>query len=133
MWLMTRLMRAFNKWIGVESPSHDSAVPSDEPPVPESSVNAQLVTVLDEIVALLEEYDEEHWARLMRESRQAVANGSGGFRSVLSRYGGMGSFNDLIIAQHLTGEDMARPNDRLYALRSQAYDLAVQARLEYRA
>ena len=100
------------------------------PPEPISETAESLVAVLDEIVALLEDYEEHHWAGLMAESREAVARGGNGFRSVFSRYGGMGSFNDLIIAQHLSAKAMAEPNDRLDALRTHAYDLAVQVREE---
>ena len=107
-------------WMGFEA----------APPEPISETEEALVAVLDEIVALLEGYEEHHWAHLMQESRQAVARGGRGFQSVFSRYGGMGSFNDLIIAQHLSGKAMAEPNDRLDALRTHAYDLAIQVREE---
>ena len=108
-------------WMGFQTP----------PPEPISEAAEQLIAVVDEIVALLERYEEHHWAHLMRESRQAVARGGRGYQSVFSRYGGMGSFNDLIIAQHLSGNAMTEPNDRLDALRTQAYDLAIQVRDEY--
>ena len=118
MWLMKRLAEC----MGFQ----------EAPPEPISGTAEQLVVVLDEIVALLEDHEEQHWAHLMKESRQAVARGGRGYQSVLSRYGGMGSFNDLIIAQHLSAKAMAEPNDRLDALRTHAYELAVQVRGEGR-
>ena len=54
MWLMKRLA----EWMGFQP----------APPEPISGTAEQLVAVLDEIVALLEDYEEHHWAHLMQES-----------------------------------------------------------------
>jgi len=122
-----------NRWLGLlKALTKFGSTSSDGSLDPELAT--RLLAVLDEIVSLLEAHEEAHWAGLIRESRDKVAQGGmKGIKSLFSRYGGMGSFNDLIIAQHLSGEAMAAPNDRLYALRSQAYDLAVEARESFRS
>ena len=104
-------------------------------PVPIPSVHresaAELCGVLREIIDLLEADGETHWQRWMAESLvQLEANDLRGARYLLGAYGGMGSFNDLIIGQRIDGdrfswaEDAKDSNDTLNQLRGHASFLA---------
>jgi Domain of unknown function (DUF6966) len=91
----------------------------------------QLIEILDQIVAVLDADGERHWRKWMASARSRLANSDySGIEHLLGAYGGMGSFNDLIIGQSIVkGEfhwkDGAREaNDKLDALRTQAYQIA---------
>jgi len=83
----------------------------------------RLLAGLDEGIALLDQHGESHWAGWMRTVRAEVQmHDAHGLRRLLQAYGGMGSFNDLVLA-HMNGhqidkEQERRVNERLDALRS---------------
>jgi hypothetical protein len=91
----------------------------------------ELVCILREIILLLEADGETHWSQWMRTAKARLENSDySGVEYLLRAYGGMGSFNDLIICQRYKegkfswlpeGEDK---NDRLDKLRGQAWELA---------
>jgi hypothetical protein len=92
---------------------------------------AQLITILDEIKSLLDADGERNWARFIASSKSKLLNlDYTGIEYLLSGYGGMGSFNDLVIGQDTIGgefrwkEGSVEANDRLNKLRSEAYFLA---------
>ncbi|MGB0591874.1 MAG: DUF6966 domain-containing protein [Myxococcota bacterium] len=100
----------------------------------------ELVQVLDELVVLLEADGEAHWSAWMRGARERIAaNDLGGVHKVLGAYGGMGSFNDLIIGQSMTegrlilADDVDALNTKLGGLRSAAYDLAQDVKVRVTA
>ena len=72
---------------------------SPEPALPaQADTVAELCDVLRSIIRLLEEDDETHWrAWMMSSLTKLEANDLRGARHLLGAYGGMGSFNDLII------------------------------------
>jgi hypothetical protein len=91
----------------------------------------KLVCILREIILLLEADGETHWSQWMRTAKARLENSDySGVEYLLNAYGGMGSFNDLIIGQrHQDGKSSWLPeredkNDRLDQLRSQAWELA---------
>ena len=91
----------------------------------------ELLKILDEIIQLLEADGEQHWSKWMRQSRDRLQNADySGIEHLLSAYGGMGSFNDLVICQgYENGEfrlkdGYVEKNDRLSELRSKAWELA---------
>ena len=95
----------------------------------------ELLGVLDELIQLLESDGEEHWSTWMRQACDWLSNSDyAGIEKILSAYGGMGSFNDLVICQsHIDGqfewkEGHGEKNNRLDELRSKAWDLANQIR-----
>ena len=109
--------------------------PSDPAPDPlgdECESTAQeLLGTLQSIVDVLSADGEVHWTAWMEQSRVHLeARDYRGVEHLLSAYGGMGSFNDLVIGQRNSGdsfewtEDAASINNTLDALRSRAYDLA---------
>jgi hypothetical protein len=92
---------------------------------------AQLVVVLEEIIGLLDSDGEKHWRKWVASVRSRLVNSDySGIEYLLDAYGGMGSFNDLIIGQSVVGgrysfkQGAEKANDRLNALRGEAYDLA---------
>ncbi len=91
----------------------------------------ELLEVLNDIIQLLESDGEQHWSKWIRQSRERLRNSDfSGIEHLLSAYGGMGSFNDLVIGQsHENGESRWREghverNSRLNELRSKAWKLA---------
>ena len=58
----------------------------------------QLEADLRDLIALLDTYNEEHWSRWFGTSLRHIEAGDGyGLQHLLGAYGGMGSFNDLVI------------------------------------
>ena len=97
----------------------------------------ELLEILNEIIQLLESDGEKHWSRWMRKSRARLLNSDySGIEYLLSAYGGMGSFNDLVIYQSYKNgelrwkEGYVEKNNRLDELRGQARELADSIRRE---
>lgn len=88
-----------------------------------------LCDCLKETITLLDRVDAHHWADWMKASLTQLENDDlSGVQRVLASYGGMGSFNDLVICSangHCVQDDEYRTvNDELEELRNEAYDLA---------
>lgn len=87
----------------------------------------ELIDVLEQLAHLLESDGDAHWSRWMRKVKTLLESSDySGITYLRSAYGGMGSFNDLIIGQHARDgvsyrvpEYMAL-NDRLDELRNRA-------------
>jgi hypothetical protein len=90
----------------------------------QSSTAEALTKALVEVLVLLDGVSEEFWSeKILAASREPVD-----VSEVLSWYGGMGSFNDLMIAA-ANGHTVAREaeslvNNRLDELRRSIYELA---------
>ena len=98
----------------------------------------ELLETLDEIIQLLESDGEQHWSRWIRQSRERLQNSDfSGIEHLLSAYGGMGSFNDLVICQSYENgesqwqEGYSEKNDRLNELRGKVWELADAMRREF--
>lgn len=95
----------------------------------------ELVEVLDELIPLLRENKADHWSNWMTEAKKRLtASDYSGIEKVLSAYGGMGSFNDLVLGTH---EENGTPhqlpqyweiNEQLSSLRTRAGELADEIR-----
>ena len=88
-----------------------------------------LIETLDEMVSLLRRHGEAHWATWLESDRSRIRAGDfSGVTHLLSAYGGMGSFNDLILDPtngHLVDAgDVGRVNASLSVLKSRAWSLA---------
>jgi len=104
-----------------------------QPQGPEATLRAaELCSVLRAVIEVLDADGEAHWREWMAKGLGKVEAGDlrGGARHVLGAYGGMGSFNDLVIGQRMEegvftwAEGYQTQNDRLDGLRADAYDLA---------
>jgi hypothetical protein len=92
---------------------------------------AQLIAVLEQIIQVLDSDGEKHWRKWMVSARlRLVSSDYSGVEHLLKAYGGMGSFNDLVIGQSMLGGRFSwkagsqEANEKLNALRSKAYELA---------
>jgi len=78
----------------------------------------ELVSALDEVTLLLRESNEKHWTAWLEKDRRFIANGDFyGVEHLLQAFGGMGSFNDLVLAE-------PDKDAKIRALRSTIYDHA---------
>lgn len=91
----------------------------------------ELVDVLEALVQLLRSDDETHWSAWMAKSKARLENSDfSGITHLLGAYGGMGSFNDLIICQQTIGGQVSwkaghvEKNEELSQLRGRAWELA---------
>lgn len=87
---------------------------------------ARLLSNLDEAIGLLRDAGETHWRSWLERDRERIAKGDPhGLESLLRAYGGMGSFNDLVLAQpdaEPTRVDFLRRADRrLWDLREEIW------------
>jgi hypothetical protein len=91
----------------------------------------ELVEILGQLVAMLESDGNAHWSDWMRRAQSLLERSdASGIDGLLSAYGGMGSFNDLILGQTMENGVFAwKPNaeelnSRFDELRSKAWILA---------
>lgn len=93
-----------------------------------------LIQLLITCEALLRNVGEDFWAdKLLRiVQRSGSSLDMNLIEEIISFYGGMGSFNDLIISHHndhvVKGKDEDRLNNELAKLRSEIYQEAVRLR-----
>jgi len=105
-----------------------------QPIDPEMNEQVQaLCQVLGELIVTLDNDGETHWRDWMAKSLAAIeANDLHGVQHLKGAYGGMGSFNDLVIGQRMDDDgltwtpDAQSINDQLDALRGRAYALATE-------
>src|SRR5262245_54857999 len=90
---------------------------------------AQLVEALVGIEALLVADHNTHWSQHVAECRKLlVASDYCGIEKLLGSYGGMGSFNDVVVGYSEIEKgwlpDAKAMNETLNTLRTKAYELA---------
>ena len=93
----------------------------------------ELLENLDGIIAILEWDGESHWRNTLQRIRQKLSGAKylSGIQELLGIYGGMGSFNDLVIGQSYENGKFAwkkgasEKNEELNQLRSETYHLAI--------
>lgn len=89
----------------------------------------QLRRLMDETANFLDRFGESFWASKLRS---AAAKAKLDSREVASWYGGMGSFNDLLISRvnghRIDVEDEGGTNEQLSRLRSRIYQLSENLR-----
>jgi hypothetical protein len=60
----------------------------------------ELIDVLEQLIRVLESGGEMRWSRWMQKARALLIDSDySGIICLLSAYGGMGSFNDLVLGQ----------------------------------
>ena len=93
----------------------------------------RLKKLLDDIILLLEwDGSSDHWLQTMKDAKQGLEYSDlYGIEILLSMYGGMGSFNDLVIGQKYKNwnfigwkDNSNEKNDTLNLLRKNAYEVA---------
>ena len=98
---------------------------------------ASLRANVDQVVALLREHGEDHWLSwAARCQRELDGHNSQALDHILGAYGGMGSFNDLLILASnghvIQPQDEAAVNDHLAHLRTAIWTRATALRHEIR-
>ena len=98
----------------------------------------ELLETLHEMIELLEENGEQRWSKWMRQSRDWLLDSDfSGIEHLLSAYGGMGSFNDLVIGQRYENgefrwkENYSEMNNKLNEFRKKAWELADAIRRDH--
>jgi len=91
----------------------------------------RLISVLGDLAELLRSDGETHWcAWILKAKSRLAASDYSGVEYLLDAYGGMGSFNDLLLGQSTAAgsltwkPDAKRLNERLDSLRNEAWELA---------
>ena len=91
----------------------------------------KLLIVLDQLIEVLEHDGDTHWSQQMRSTRaRLLASDYSGITTLLSAYGGMGSFNDVVLGQsRVDGAFTWKPgyielNEQFDTLRAEAAQLA---------
>ena len=97
----------------------------------------ELTEVLEELIAVLDEDNEEQWSAWMSQARKWIlASDFSGVEKVLQAYGGMGSLNDLVLGYHYVDGQLQQKkgrgklNDKLVLLRERAWKLANEIKRE---
>lgn len=97
----------------------------------------KLDAVLDRLIALLMADDQIRWAGALRRIQDELrGNPIRGATTLMHIYGSAGSFNDLVLGQHIEGgqlawqENAAAMNNQLQDLQRQAWTLALAIRDE---
>jgi len=97
----------------------------------------ELEETLAELVSILEENDEKHWSEMLQKSLQRIEAGDySGIELLKTFFGGMGSFNDLVIQPDMVNgkieftEKQIHANNKLDSLRATAWALAGKTKFE---
>jgi hypothetical protein len=93
---------------------------------------ATLCNRLDETISLLESVGESHWTGWLRKAVSQIRDSDfAGIEHLGRAFGGMGSFNELVLSGHgESARNESQVNARLYALRTELYDLVQQIKQE---
>jgi hypothetical protein len=91
---------------------------------------------LGDVIGLLRRHGERFWAQWLQQCLVGLNNfDAHALEKLVKAYGGMGSFNDLVLGElgpdGWADEDMAA-NDQLELLRQRCYSLAQDLRRELR-
>ena len=103
-----------------------------------SPKSKELVSILDQIIQLLNEDGKKHWVERISEYRDRISDSDYyGIEDLLSDYGGMGSFNDLVLGFVLENgnqnwkENSNQINDKFRILQSKAFLLATEIKKDH--
>lgn len=99
----------------------------------------ELIEVLGELAALLESDGDTHWSSWMLRAQSRLKHSEySGVEYFLSAFGGMGSFNDIILGQCTQNGAFAwRPgykkiNEQFEKLRTKAWELATKIKSDHK-
>ena len=93
----------------------------------------ELTKTLDALIELLNDVGESHWSSWMQKSNKRILNSDySGIEHLLGAFGGMGSFNDLVLMKvnghRIKESQTADLNSKLSELRTSIYTLANEIR-----
>lgn len=85
-----------------------------------SKKNIKIINVIHEIVVLLSNNNEQYWAEIFSSfEKNFQLNPEMTSEKILSVYGGMGSFNDLVLCNNMV--PLGKENDTLENLKEELY------------
>jgi len=97
-----------------------------------------LIAELEELIDLLESDNEKHWQEWMRSARDSLLKSDfTGVEKILSSYGGMGSFNDLILGTYASfgviknSKHHVMLNEQLVLHREKVRELALEIKYDH--
>src|SRR5690625_6651067 len=91
----------------------------------EAEVVSRLLADLQSLADLLDDHDEIHWSRWVRQSlAELQRNDARGLHRLRRAFGGMGSFNDLVL-DAASVEARQRENRTLDALRTHIFSSGI--------
>ncbi len=96
-------------------------------------ITKELIDVLTELEKILFEQKEDQWHKwILGSKKRLLASDYSGIEKLLSAYGGMGSFNDLVVGYYQVNKitkqrkDYREANQNLDILRTKAWNLATK-------
>lgn len=96
-----------------------------------SRLTNKLIKYLDKLISLLKSVNEKHWELYFVNAKSEIVNEDfHGIELLLSSYGGMGSFNDLLINAKNNNKTKSI-NKKLNKIRSEIYILASDIKNNY--
>jgi hypothetical protein len=95
-----------------------------------------LIEKVDELIRLMEKHNEKYWSEYFRKAIGMVKDRNfRGIELILKSFGGMGSFNDLVITRingHTIQErDEEMVNEKMKELKENIYKLSIEIKHEY--
>jgi hypothetical protein len=95
----------------------------------------KLILVLEETIDILKKHGESHWTSWLEKDKNRIVQADySGVEHLLSLFGGIGSFNDLLICKEnghsIEDKQVSSVNDRLKTLTNEIYELAESIRKE---
>ncbi len=94
----------------------------------------KLIELLENLLNLLKTHNESHWVNWYSKSLQSLRDNRFAIPQILGAYGGMGSFNDLIIhpmnGHTIEESEIDLVNNRLRELAKEIYDICKQIKKE---
>ena len=96
---------------------------------------SKLLSLLDQTIGLLDRCKEAHWSRWLDNVRKQIESRDfSGITALLGAFGGMGSFNDLVIhprnGHNIEDEAVAAVNEKLDGLRGSVFEVADEIKRE---
>jgi hypothetical protein len=123
-----------DKWRSLTQNSHGVAYPMPRSDLIAMMTDEQsecerlaLIGILDETIAFLRKHGVTHWPESLERSRAFIENRDfRGVEELFSIFGGMGSFNDVMIdplnGHSVAESEVARVNDRFQMLKGNIYN-----------
>ncbi len=94
----------------------------------------KLINLLDSLINLLKKHNEIHWGNWFNKSLKSLRDNQFAIPQILGAYGGMGSFNDLVIhpmnGHTIEKGEIDNVNNKLRELAKEIYEISNQIQKE---
>ena len=90
-----------------------------------------LIKLLSDCISLLKKYNSE-WANWFSVAKSSLEQSDfSGIRKILEAYGGMGSFNDMVLFDDKNNDQCVDDNNLLSNYRTEIYKIAEEIKRDY--